>query len=170
MAAVIEMLDQISGEGTGAVRSHLRAVHRPGQITLPRNDDSECLCKMRLAFGPTGGVLSGDAFSVLLRERSDQPISLLARWIVRRQIVSFEAHGQRWLPMFQFERDTLCVNVPTRDVIFEMRDVFDDWELTEWFASPNAWLDGDYPAHAIGTDVRRVYETARADRFVAAGY
>jgi hypothetical protein len=64
----------------------------------------------------------------------------------------------------------LCVSSTAREVIVEMRDVFDDLELTEWFANPNVWLDGDFPAHALAIDPKRVHETARADRFVAAGY
>jgi hypothetical protein len=47
--------------------------------------------------------------------------------------------------------------------------VFDDWELTQWFASPNAWLRGESPSDALIGDASSVLETARADRFVATG-
>lgn len=170
MAAVIEMLDRIAGGDTEPLRRHQQTTRDADTSAAPKSVDGERLGRMQRAFCPTGGVLSGDAFSLLLRERCDQPISLLARWIVRRQVVSFEAYGQRWLPIFQFERDTLCVNASTRGLILEMQDVFDDWELTEWFATPNVWLDGDCPAQALASAPRRVYDTARADRFVAAGY
>lgn len=134
-----------------------------------RADASGRLFEMQHAFRSTGGVITGDALTGVLRRRSDQPLSLLARWIVNRDVVSFEAHGQTWLPMFQFDPATLSVVRSVKQVIGELRDVFDDWELTEWFASPNSWLDGVTPANALASDADAVVQAARADRFVAAG-
>lgn len=132
-------------------------------------EDSLRLSTMQRAFRASGGLLGGDSVRGLLREGSDQPVSLLARWIVGRQIVSFDAHGQRWIPMFQFEPGTMSPSISVQRVIAELRDVFDDWELTQWFASPNAWLRGESPSDALIGDASSVLETARADRFVATG-
>ncbi len=121
------------------------------------------------AFKAVGGVLSGDVVSVLLQVRSDQPISMLARWIVDRKILSFEEHGQRWIPMFQFSGDDLAMTRAVQIIIGELRDVFDDWDLVEWFASPNAALGGERPSDIAARDENGAIDAARLDRFVAAG-
>ncbi len=127
------------------------------------------LFAMQRAFRHTGGVITGDSLAALLRQRWDQPLSLLARWIVNREVVNFEAHGQTWLPMFQFDSGGLGVSTGARKTIAELRGVFDDWELTEWFATPNTWLGGVSPADAMASDAQAVWQAARADRFVAVG-
>jgi hypothetical protein len=127
------------------------------------------LSAMECAFLPTGGIVSGERLSQLLRHGLDQPISVLARWIVDRLVVSFEVHGQIWLPMFQFEPSTLRLRPGVLRVIEELRGVFGDSELAEWFAHPNSWLEGQSPASAIARDEQAVLDAARADRFVAAG-
>jgi hypothetical protein len=124
---------------------------------------------MECAFLPTGGIVSGDCFSQLLRHGQDQPISTLARWIVNRDVVSFEVHGQIWLPMFQFDPSDLHVRPGVKKVIDELRGVFDDWELAEWFAHPNSSLAGQTPASEVVCNEQAVLEAARVDRFVAAG-
>ena len=125
--------------------------------------------EMQLAFRGTGGVVAGDELSQLLRRTSDQPISLLARWIVQRRIVHFEWQGLTWLPLFQFDLASMEVRPGLHQAVAELRGVFDDWELTQWFARPNCWLDGRSPSELMAADPDSVVEVARADRFVAAG-
>lgn len=125
--------------------------------------------RMRSAFSATGGVMSSDALSILLLRHTDQPISRLARWIVDGQIVTFEADSQRWMPMFQFDALDMCVLDGVRRSILELRDVLDDCELAEWFATPNIWLTGRTPADLVREEGDAVVEAARADRFVVSG-
>jgi hypothetical protein len=127
------------------------------------------LSAMECAFLPAGGIVSGDCFCQLMRHGLDQPISVLARWVVDRDVVSFEVHGQIWLPMFQFEPSNLRVRPGVQKVIEELRSVFDEWELAEWFAHPNCCLDGQTPASQVVRDEQAVLQAARTDRFVAAG-
>ena len=124
---------------------------------------------LELAFLPTGGIVSGDCFSDLLRDHLDQPISTLARWIVDRNVVNFEMTGQICLPMFQFDPVNLQVHPSVLKVIHELRGVFDDWELAEWFGLPNSSLAGKTPSSAVLRSGQLVLEAARIDRFVAAG-
>ncbi|MGJ7511441.1 MbcA/ParS/Xre antitoxin family protein, partial [Variovorax sp. GT1P44] len=105
----------------------------------------------------------------LLQRHTDQPISRLARWIVDRQIVTFEANSQRWIPMFQFEATDMRVLDGVSRSILELRDVFDDPELAEWFGTPNIWLTGRTPAELVRQEAHAVVEAARADRFVVSG-
>ena len=154
-----------------------RPVFSPGQVVQgewrlfagAENVVPDSFLRMQLALQASGGVVTGDAFSVLLRHHCDQPLSLLARWIVSREIVSFEIDSQRWLPMFQFVRPLMTVHSGVSRVIGELNGVFDELELAEWFATPNSWLAGILPAMLISTNMDEVLAAARADRFVAVG-
>ncbi len=121
------------------------------------------------AYQDIGGLVTGDALIALLRENCSQPISLLARWIVERRVVSLDAGGQRWLPLFQFDPDTLRPRRGVEAVICEFCGVYDDTELAQWFATPSPWLDDARPAALMARDPTAVLEAARADRFVAVG-
>ena len=161
--------------------SHLEFGHRPWVATnaggaatassgrwAGADTPQRCLELMHV-FRATGGVVSGDSLALLLRRRSDQPLSLLARWIVNRQVLSFECHSQTMLPMFQFDLAALTVQPGLRPVMAELTDVFDDWELVDWFARPNGWLSGESPVAVFAGDLAAVLQAARADRFVAMG-
>ena len=56
-----------------------------------RTDLQDAHTVMRLldAFSDIGGLVNGDTLATLLRERTGQPISLLAGWIVHRRALSF---------------------------------------------------------------------------------
>ena len=119
------------------------------------------------AFRDAGGVASGDQIAYLLRDRLDQPISTVARWIVGRHVVSYVWRCQPMLPLFQFDLPRVAVHAPVADVIRELRDVYADCRLAMWFVEPNLWLDGARPVQLIGTSPLAVLDAARADRLVA---
>jgi hypothetical protein len=119
------------------------------------------------AFRSSGGVVSTDALIMMLRRRSDQPISLLARWLVNRDVISFKSNGQTLLPTFQFDGLTGAVQPAVLGVLAELRGAFDDDEVAAWFAQPNSSLFGDSPVNLIDKDPTAVLEAARIDRFVA---
>jgi hypothetical protein len=97
------------------------------------------------AFRRTGGLVSGEELTLVLRRRTSQPISMLARWIVERRVVSFGLRGEYLVPMFQFEGPTWPCGAASRPVLAELKGVFDDWDLATWFALPNDWLGGHAP-------------------------
>lgn len=132
-------------------------------------EDGRLLDQMKRAFSASGGLVTGDALAALLRSRWDQPTSTLARWIVGRHVLAFEPDGQYWLPMFQFEPGMLRRRQAVQGVVAELRDVFDDWELAQWFAEPNTWLAGRSPADLLASDAPSVRRAARADRYIAKG-
>jgi acyl-CoA synthetase (AMP-forming)/AMP-acid ligase II len=136
--------------------------------TFQRLEGSQFLA-MQCAYARNGGLASGDEVAQLLRWRSEQPISTLARWIVARTIVSFEWQSQTLIPLFQFDPSDMSPSAATVDVIRELSDVFDDWELASWFAQPNVWLHDAAPVVAIRKDQLGVLQAARADRFIARG-
>lgn len=132
-------------------------------------DPRHRLARLHQSLAENGGMVSAESVIGLLRKHRDQPLSLLARWIVDRRVLSIDDGGQRWLPMFQFDLHSLQVIDGVDRALGELRSVFDDDELVEWFATPNAWLAGRSPASLVATDASAVEAAARADRFVAAG-
>jgi hypothetical protein len=121
------------------------------------------------AFRRTGGLVSGDELTFLLRGHTSQPISMLARWIVERRVLSFGGHGAYLLPMFQFDRTDMTVRRHVTAILDELEGTLDDWDLATWFALPNAWLGDDAPVDALPLDPQAVLHAARADRFISRG-
>src|SRR4249920_1970349 len=64
---------------------------------------------MERAFRQGGGIVSGDQLAHLLRSTSWQPISLLARWIVGRKVISFDWNSNTMLPLFQFDLSSMTI-------------------------------------------------------------
>ena len=117
----------------------------------------------------SGGHIGCDDLMLLLDDRREQPISLLARWIVDRRVIHFQSEGQLVLPLFQFEFPGLNVLPAVAEAIAELGVCFDDGQMTEWFAMPNGWLQGASPAEAMALQPAAVLQAARADRFALRG-
>jgi hypothetical protein len=124
---------------------------------------------MSAAYRRSGGIASGDHVAFMLRRRLEQPLSRLARWIVAREVVSFEHLGTTWLPLFQFDRAAVWLRPEVAAVIAELSDVLDNWELAAWFTRPHDGLHGALPVDALAACPSAVREAARADRSVVLG-
>jgi hypothetical protein len=124
---------------------------------------------MSHAFRAHGGFVCTDEVAQRLRCLVDQPISRLARWIVSRSVISISWRAQTLMPAFQFQLAEMSIRPCIADVLGELRDVFDNWELALWFAAPNAWLDDAAPVTLMTHDALAVLQAARTDRFVACG-
>lgn len=120
-------------------------------------------------FQATGGLVSADMMVALLRTRVDQPLSWVARWIVRREVLSLSVCGRHCMPLFQFEPESLSIRQGVSDAIGELKDVFDPGELLTWFATPHEGLGGRCPAACVQSDPSDLIQAARFDRFVATG-
>lgn len=131
--------------------------------------DTCCFDVMEHAFRPHGGFASADQVMRRLRRHADQPLSLLARWIVSRSVIHLSWREETLMPMFQFDLDDMSVRPSCIRVIAELAGVYDDWELALWFATPNAWLDHAAPVTCIASDGFAVLQAARTDRFIARG-
>jgi hypothetical protein len=129
------------------------------------------------AFADTGGLVSADELAELLRQNSDlswpahtpQPAALVAHWVVSNVVVTIDSPWGRMLPLFQFDLPRGVVHPCMRPLLSELHGVFDDAELALWFITPNDWLDGRRPAHAMHDDLPAVRLAARTDRYVALG-
>ena len=143
-------------------------VRNPRALWADRVEDRQ-LAAMACGFQRHGGLATGDDIVRLLRHRSDQPISTLARWIVERNVVHFAWQGTTLLPLFQFDRYRMLLNPIVLRVVRELRDAFDDWEIALWFVTPNASTNGVAPVDAFESNPLAALAAARTDRFVALG-
>ena len=98
----------------------------------------------------------------------DVPTALLERAADGR-VVSLKGLGAIWIPVFQFQRPGWVLKPAVRDVLKELRGVFDPHEMATWFASSNDWLGHRRPADVLDADRAALLSAARADRFVAVG-
>jgi len=143
-------------------------VRNPQAVWAGRVEDRQ-LAAMSCGFQHHGGLATGDEVVRLMRRRSDQPISTLARWIVDRSVVHFAWQGATLLPLFQFDRNRMLLNPIVISVVRELRDAFDDWESALWFVTPNASTNGVAPVDAFESNPLAALAAARTDRFVALG-
>lgn len=125
--------------------------------------------EMQQAFRAGGGLANSDEVTRLLGVRTEQPISVLARWIVAHEVVSFEWNSRTMLPLFQFDLPAMTLRPEVAVVIRELAHVLSDWEIGLWFARPNAWLGDAAPIDSLASDPRGVHDAARADRYLARG-
>lgn len=163
-----ELALQGTTESDGNSRLRGSHLHQPTPTLQRRLEDRQFLV-MESAYRSTGGLVSGDQLARLMRRRSQQPISMLARLIVSREVLSFEWQSQTMLPLFQFDLSTMGLRPNVNEIVRELSDVFDDWSLALWFAEPNMWLANSAPVQVIEVNANEVREAARADRLIACG-
>jgi hypothetical protein len=124
---------------------------------------------MSRVFAEHGGMATANELVHSMRTCLPQPLSVVARWITQRAAVQVAWRSQTWFPWFQFARNPISIRRPVADVVLELRDAFDDWDIALWFASGNAWLHHASPIETIGQDADEVLRAARIDRFVVKG-
>ena len=120
-------------------------------------------------YSASGGTSTADDLAQLLEERNSGSFGNIAKYIVSRDIVSFEWRNHYWIPLFQFDIDDMSIKQGVLKVMQELSPVLDDWTLALWFTEPNVWLNGNRPVYRIDSHISEVLDAARADRFVAAG-
>jgi len=145
-----------------------RSGQEAGASLACRIEDRQFL-RMHRAFAASGGLINGDQVALRMRRHVAQPISALARRVVERSVLNIAWASQTLLPWFQFDASNMSVRPVVRTVIEELVPVFDDWELTLWFAEPNVWLQDARPVDLALCQPDAVVGAARADRYVAAG-
>jgi hypothetical protein len=136
------------------------------QVALGRMETDEFLA-MNRAYDVHGGIASGDQVATLLGRHCDQPISLVARWIVKRQIVNIAWRSHILIPRFQFGAVDMKILPVVSSVIAELEGVLDDWNIALWFTQPNIGLGQRRPIDLLAIDEAAVTAAARADRYVA---
>jgi hypothetical protein len=107
---------------------------------------------MAKAYGPMPGMASSHDVVWRLQRHHDQPISVLAHWIVERRVIALEWQSQMLLPLFQFQLSDMSLCEPVVQVIHELSEVLDGWDLALWFALPNPWLQSASPVRTVEHD------------------
>jgi len=133
-----------------------------------------CGCQCQRAdclvdYSACGGVATGTDVAERLRVTVRQPLSVLARWILDRNVITFSCGAGPMLPLFQFDFDQGCVRSGAAAALSELTGAMTDDEIACWFCLPNTWLEGAVPAQTLLVDVPAVLAAARADRYVAKG-
>ena len=121
------------------------------------------------AYRPSGGLARTQEALELFTRRSGPDLATVARWMVAREVLCLDWHGQSWMPMFQFDLVGMVPLPQLTAVLDELNPVYTPWALAAWFAQPNSWLDGERPADVLVSNYAGVLDAARADRFVALG-
>lgn len=103
-------------------------------------------------FRRCGGLATGDEIARRMRRSCNQPVSQLAHWIVDHAVVSFEWLGERFVPLFQFDPDTMTPRRGVAELVGTLAEQYDEWDCAMWFACPNPTLDGAVPADLIERD------------------
>jgi hypothetical protein len=116
-----------------------------------------------------GHIVDGHELVRRLRIRESQPISVVAKLLVNRQLLSFSWRGQFILPLFQFCQPDMSVLPAVGDVLAELGTAFDNEDASIWFCRANSSLANATPMDTIERDPGAVIAAARMDHFALAG-
>ena len=119
------------------------------------------------AYRGSGGLAPAqEVLALFRRHRNDGPATL-THLIIDKSVICFGWQSTIWLPLFQFRPADMSTLPGLDPVLAELNSSFDAWQLANWFAQPNSWLDGDTPTRLLGIDPQAVLTAARALRRMA---
>ena len=162
MSATVHDFVRPSLQLVSAVPARPQPHARPTRALLWIDGDPRLQDVLR-AYQRSGGLWGGDEVAGLLRARTAQPISLLARWIVDSLVISVAWRGDYLLPVFQFDFAHATVRRPVFEVLEALGGTLRDLDLAAWFAMPNAHLDDVAPLDLIEHDTPAVIDAALAE-------
>ena len=144
--------------------------HVDAPLTPKDNVDSNFqFATIAAAYERHGGVLRADEVAQRMRSQWDQPVSILANLIVSRALITIDWHDDILIPMFQIESHSRGLRPGCKEVIAELKDVMDNWEMARWFVTSDPWLGGQVPVDMLTSSWREVFHAARAARFITRG-
>ena len=120
------------------------------------------------AYRSSGGLARAQEIFTIYRAQNGSDVATLARWIVKREVISFDWQSKVWLPLFQFNRVHMAPHAGLQPVLAILNPVFSPWEIALWFTQPNPWLEGCTPANSLETRTNAVLHAASADCLIAA--
>ena len=135
----------------------------------PKMHPDRLFVEMLNAYRGSGGLARAPEVLTLFHRCHGPDTSMLARWIVHREVICFEWQSQSWLPLFQFDRLNLHPHLSLRPIFIDLSGIYNPWQMAVWFARPNQWLGNRSPVDALLFDLPAVVDTARTDRLVARG-
>ncbi len=145
---------------------------KPAQAPAAPGDSADSIgqfAAIETAYARHGGLLRADELVQQMRGQWEQPLSVLARWIVSRALISLDWHSDILIPMFQIDPCTGGIRPGCQAIVAELKDVMGNWEMVHWFAASDPWLGGLAPVDILPASWRDVFNAARVARFVARG-
>ncbi len=140
------------------------ATRPPSCATPQRRRDDAALAELMAGYGAHGGLASTDEVVGLMRPHWRQPISVLAKWIIGRKVVSFMSCTQFLLPLFQFARPRMTPNEAVGDCSIELGDLMGVEAFAAWFVRPCEWLGRRMPVDLLSNDPDAVVDAAGRTR------
>lgn len=141
----------------------------PSRRAVTAQDQMDCLFMDMLdAYRCSGGLARAQEIFTIYKSQNGADVATLARWIVKREVISFDWQSKVWLPLFQFNRVRMAPHAGLQPVLAILNPVFTPWETALWFTHPNPWLDGCTPANSLETGAQSVLHAANADCLIAA--
>ena len=142
---------------------------RPAVVTAPittplRRRADMALGELIGSYGARGGLASPDEVLGLMRPYWRQPLSVLAKWIVVRKVVSFTWRTQILLPVFQFERPRMTPHQAIADCSLALVDLMGEEAFAAWFVSPGRWLGQRMPVDTLLSEPDAVVDAAGRTR------
>lgn len=148
-----------------ALRSRAAAWRWPDRGSAGVGRDAQFV-ELLNGYRHSGGLARSVDVGALLRQRGSADVATMARWIVGRQVVSFEWQAETWLPLFQLGELDMQPHAAVGLTIVELGAVMPPWQLAQWFARPNSALAGRRPADVLAADAPAVVQAARGDRWL----
>ncbi len=140
------------------------ATRAPSCATPQRRREDAALAELMAGYGAHGGLASTDEVVGLMRPHWRQPISVLAKWIIGRKVVSFMSCTQFLLPLFQFARPRMTPNEAVGDCSIELGDLMGVEAFAAWFVRPCEWLGRRMPVDLLSNDPDAVVDAAGRTR------
>jgi hypothetical protein len=124
------------------------------------------------AFRTTGGTAPAEVLGRMLDDLHGCPAHDLAELLQLGKVFGFEWRGNLWIPMFQFELESLEVKRAPQAVRAELPSQWAGWTLAGWFACAHTLLNGQRPVDVLDTSHKAVMHAAHlepipADRVLA---
>lgn len=116
------------------------------------------------AYRDSGGLMRAPELADLWQGHGISGTDLLAQWIVKRKVISFEWKATTWLPMVQFHRTSMTLVSGFEEIQAELVAVYNDCDVARWFSLPNPRLGDRSPASALVSAAPEVLIAARAER------
>ncbi len=157
---------QTSRRFANTVNQSLEDVGDQQRLTQEIQIDRQFM-EMLDSYRTTNGLARAQEVFTMYKFHHGTDVATLARWIVKREVISFDWQSKVWIPLFQFDRTDKSILPGMNLVLSVLNPFFGPWEMAIWFAQPNRCLQGRTPAEAMGSDPQGVLSAACMDRFIA---
>lgn len=132
---------------------------------IPYSDEGVAL--LFQLFRASGGVARAEEVAAYCTRSGELGLGVLARRIAHKQVVSFEWRADIWLPLFQFQFQFQLSDLSTlpglMPVLAILNNIYNRWELAQWFVQPQAELSHRSPDVVLAREPGAVLRAAQRE-------